>query len=182
MATAQQSAQEFVSLWVTSGARPGHSVTVVVTGPAANIGEFSGPLQAAFLQAGYAVSDLIAGLGYAVEQGWLSLGNKYGAAQLYVLEQAGFAEANGSAPTMAAAAQQLVNVCAALNGTAGAAQFEAAAIVEAFVGTVGGNTFAVEDLIPALGYALSQGWVRLAGAKAFDPVFTLTAAGIAQAT
>lgn len=144
---------------------------------------FPGALQADFLGAGYALSDLIAGLAYCVTEGWLSTQSAAGdSLQTYTLEQPGWTEAGGTAPTMAQSGQQLVNVCAALNATPLAARFVVKDLVAAFVGEVGGNTFAPEDLMPGYGYALSEGWARPCGQNAFDPVFVLTAAGAAAAT
>jgi hypothetical protein len=97
-----------------------------------------------------------------------------------VLENPGFAEAGGTAPSIAASAQQVINICAGLNVTPGAARFDAKHLVGSFVGTVGGNTFAPEDLLPGVYYAVSQGWLR--SASPFEPIFSLTAAGAAQAT
>jgi hypothetical protein len=189
MATAQQSAQEILSLFVIGGARPGRTFPVQVEGAPLTLAEFPGALQKQFLQAGYQISDLIAGLAYAVAQGWLSMGQFYPGAgdgtigsQIYVLEQAGFAEAGGTAPTIAASGQQLINTAAALNDRPGAARFDASLLQASFVGAVGENTFAVEDVMPGYGYALAQGWVRPCGQKFFDPVFSLTAAGAAQAS
>jgi hypothetical protein len=192
MVTAAQSGAEILSLFVTpgtsyGGARPGRTFPVQVT-DSFNIARFPGALQAAFLQVGaapatntpptYQPSDLIAGLVYAVEQGWLSTGYAYGDMQEYVLEQPGFAEASGAAPTLAASGQRLINVCATFDPAPGVAQFRAETIVSSFVGTVGDNTFAPEDLLPGLGYAVAQGWLRPVGHQL---VFRLTAAGAAQA-
>lgn len=144
---------------------------------------FPGALQADFLGAGYALSDLIAGLAYCVTEGWLSTQSAAGdSLQTYTLEQPGWTEAGGTAPTVAQSGQQLVNVCAALNATPLAARFATKDLVSAFVGEVGGNTFAPEDLMPGYGYALSEGWLRPCGQNPFDPVFVLTAAGAAAAT
>jgi hypothetical protein len=144
--------------------------------------QFPGAVQASFLTAGYTLSDLINGLAYAVAQGWLStasvVADDY---QTYVLEQAGFTEAGGTAPSIAASAQRLINVAAAMNNSPGGARFDASSLVSAFVGTSGGNTFAPEDVIPGYGQALASGWVRPCGNSAFDAVFCLTAAGVAQA-
>jgi hypothetical protein len=186
MPTAAQSAQEYLSLRVAAGDRPGRASPVNVTGPAFTIAKFPGAIQAAFLAAGYQISDLVAGLGYAVEQGWLTLGNVYvdGAGNEgaeYVIETAGWTEAGGTAPTSAASAQQLLNVCAAMNQRPGEQVFALANLVPAFVGTVGDNTFAPEDLIGGYGYAFSQGWVRPFGNSLFEPAFTLTGLGAAQA-
>jgi hypothetical protein len=186
MPTPQQSAQEYLSLRVAAGDRPGRASPVLVTGTAFTIAKFPGAIQAAFLAAGYQIGDLVAGLAYAVGEGWLTLGDVYvdGAGnecQLYIIEQAGWTEAGGTAPTMAVAAQQLINVCAAINKVPSGGRFEAENLVNSFVGTVGNNTFAPEDLIPGYGYALAQGWVRPCGQNLFDPVFALTAAGVAQA-
>ncbi len=145
---------------------------------------FPGALQAAFLQAGYAMSDLINGLAYAVTEGWLSTISSPPSEDLltYTLEQPGWTEAGATAPSLAASAQQLVNVCAAINAAPDTVRFAAKSLASAFVGTVGDNTFAPEDLMPGYGYALSEGWVRPCGQNQFDPVFTLTAAGAAQAS
>lgn len=142
---------------------------------------FPGALQAAFCQSGFALGDLIVGLAYAVTEGWLSTTSApTDDAQSYTLEGPGFTEAGGTAPTMAASAQQVVNVCAGLNATPGAARFDANGLVGSFVGTAGSNTFAPEDLLPGVYYAVNQGWLRPASQP--DPVFSLTAAGAAQAT
>jgi len=143
---------------------------------------FPGALQAAFLADGFALSDLINGLAYAVTEGWLSTNSAPADdVQTFTLEQPGFAEAGGTAPTLAESGQQIVNVCAALNATPGAARFAASGLVGGFVGTVGGNTFAEEDLLPGAYYAVAQGWLRPTGNKWSDPVFALTAAGAAAA-
>ena len=162
MATAENAAEEILSLFVATGARPGHSFPTITTGSPFSLAKFPGSLQAAFLAAGYAISDLSAGLAYALEQGWLSLSDTYvdGAGndlQQYVLEQAGFAEAGGAAPTQAAAAQQMINVAAAIDNSPNSGRFSLANLTSAFVGTVGDNTFAPEDLIGAYGYAFAQG-------------------------
>lgn len=144
---------------------------------------FPGALQAAFLQNGFAIADLINGLAYAVTEGWLSASSAVSDdVQTYTLEQSGWTEGGGTAPTSAQSGQQLINVCAAIDATPGAARFAAKSLVTAFVGTVGGNTFAPEDLMPGYGYALSEGWVRPAGQNQFDAVWGLTAAGAAAAT
>jgi hypothetical protein len=144
---------------------------------------FPEALQKAFLNAGYVISDLIAGLGYAVTEGWLSTNSPPSVDfQTFVLEQSGFAQAGGTAPTPAASAQQIINVFAALNNRPLAALFKARDLLNAFVGTVGGNTFAPEDLMPGAWYAVSQGWLRPGSWDPFEAAFILTAAGVAQAT
>jgi hypothetical protein len=183
MPTPQQSGQQLNSLLVGAGFRPGRSFPVVVSGSPFTIAKFPGAIQAAFLAAGNQISDLVSGLAYGVEQSWFSSGNAYvdgagNALQEYILEQSGFAQAGGVVPTMAASAQQLLNVCAAINDTPGGGRFEAENLVASLVAD---NTFAPEDLIPGYGYALSQGWVRPTGPNSFAPVFLLTAAGVAQA-
>lgn len=182
MATAQQSATEILSILVSGGARAGDSFPVNVAGPLFSMNGFPGSLQAAFFGAGYQLSDLTAGLAYATtDMQWLSLGQTYGNVQMYVLEQAGFVEAGGVAPAMSVSAQRILNVCAGLNSTPGAVQFNSAALVSAFVGTVGSNTFAPADLLPAIAYAVSNGWLRLLGYNFSGIVFSLTATGAAQA-
>lgn len=144
---------------------------------------FPGALQAAFLQDGFAISDLINGAAYAVSQGWLTANSAPSDdVQNFTLEQSGWTEGGGTAPTMAASGQQLINVCAAIDATPGAARFAAKNLLSAFVGMVGDNTFAPEDVMPGYGYALTQGWVRPAAQNSFDPVWGLTAAGAAAAT
>jgi hypothetical protein len=144
---------------------------------------FPGALQKAFLNAGYAIGDLVAGLAYAIAQGWLSTTSPpAGDFQTYVLEQSGFAQAGGTAPTPAASAQQIVNVFAANNNRPNGALFKARDWLNAFVGTVGGNTFAPEDLMPGAWYAVAQGWLRPGSWDPFEAAFILTAAGAAQAT
>lgn len=180
MPTAQQSAQEILSSFVAAGARPGRSFPAQTNGPLT--ASFPGAIQQAFLKV-YALSDLVAGLAYAVTNGWLSLGNKYfggdgSAQQLYLLELAGFTEAGGSAPTQASAAQQLINVAAAINNTPMAAAFSLAGLNVSFVG----GSFAIEDMIGGYGYAFVQGWIRPCGKDLFETTFALTAAGAAQAT
>jgi hypothetical protein len=143
--------------------------------------QFPGALQAAFLQNGFALGDLINGLAYAVAEGWLStVSAPTDDFQTYVLEQPGFTEAGGAAPSLAASAQRAINTIAALNGKPGAARFDAKGLVASFVGTVGGNTFAPEDLLPGCHQAVANGWLR--PVSPFEPVFLLTAAGAAQAT
>lgn len=182
MASAQQSATELMTLAVAAGVRPGRSLPFQTSGPPLSISGFPGALQAAFLNAGFQISDLAAGLGYAVSQGWLLLGNAFGACQMYVLQWSGFAAGSGSAPTMASSGQQAINVMVNnLGGTAGSC-FSAAGLGASFVGTVGGNTFAIEDLLPGLWYAVAQGWLFPAGQNFEGPSFSLTAAGVAQAT
>jgi len=187
MATPQQ--ELMTVLVIGQSGRPGHSIPFLLAGDPLSLTRFPGAAQAAFLAQGFQVADLAAALSAAVAAGWLSLGPFYPGAgagasgvQAYVIEQAGFTEAGGVAPTQAASAQQLINVAAGLNDTAGGARFNLNSLVTAFVGTVGSNTFAPEDLMPGYGDALSQGWVRPSGQNLFDPVFSLTAAGIAQAT
>lgn len=178
-----EAAQQILSIFVgTQGARVGRTFSAQISG-GTPITPFPGTLQKTFLQAGGTLSDLSAGLSYAVSHGWLSLGRSYGdgTTQDYVLEQAGFAQAGGAQPTPAQSAQQLLKVCAAINPTAGSARFSAEAVVKSFVGTAGGITFAPEDLIPGLGYALSEGWVRSVAGRAYELEFSLTAAGVAQA-
>lgn len=187
MPTAEQSAQEILSLFVASGARPGRSFPTVTAGAPFQVAAFAGALQQQFIQAGYQVSDLVAGLAYAVTEGWLSLGQSYtdaagNVSQSYVLEQSGWTEASGTAPTQAASAQQLINVAAAINDTPNAVRFRLENLNTVFVGTVAENTFAIEDMIGAYGLAFFNGWIRPCGNSLFDPVFTLTAAGAAQAT
>jgi hypothetical protein len=144
---------------------------------------FPGALQSAFLQSGYQIGDLAGGLAYAVAQGWLSQGQTIGGSQNYTLELAGWTTAGGTAPTMAAAAQQVINVCVhTLGGAANRDRFEAKSLASYFVGTVGGNTFAPEDLLPGVYYAVAQAWLRPAEADLFEPVFVLTAPGVAQAS
>jgi hypothetical protein len=144
---------------------------------------FPGQLQASFLQAGYGLGDLVNGLAYAIAQGWLStISAPTDANQGYTLEPAGFAEAGGAAPAIAASAQRLINVAAALNDAPGAARFDASTLVGSFVGVSGGNTFAPEDVMPGYGQALASGWVRPCGQNLFAPVFVLTAAGVAAAS
>ena len=206
MPTAQQSAQEILSLFVGAGARPGRTFPISVGGPPATVTGFPGAIESQFLNAGNQtnapyrppsgsdpgatgiVNDLLAGLAYAVEQGWLSLGTFLPGAgngsiglQNYVLEQSGFAEAGGTAPSQSASAQQLINVAAALNGTPDGAQYKLENMATSFVGTVGENTFEPEDLIPAYGFAVASGWVRPIFTNIFRNVFSLTAAGVAQA-
>jgi hypothetical protein len=188
MATPEASAQEILSLFIATGARPGRSFPTLTPGTPLALSKFPGAIQSAFLAAGYQMTDLVAGLAYALTEGWLSLspnsstnaaGDMYAE---YELEQAGFSAAGGVAPTQPAAAQQLINVAAALNNTPGGARFAAKYLVASFVGTVGENTFAPEDVMPGYGYALAEGWVKPCGDSLFDPVFALTAAGVAQAT
>jgi hypothetical protein len=144
---------------------------------------FPGALQAAFLQDGFAIADLINGSAYAVSEGWLSTSSAASDdVQTYTLEQSGWAEGGGVAPTLAQSAQQLINVCVAIDATPGGARFAAKDLLAAFVGTVGDNTFAPEDVMPGYGYALAEGWVRPAGQNQFDPIWGLTAAGVAAAT
>jgi hypothetical protein len=184
MATALQSAQEILNLFVASGARPGRTFPVMIGADPISTSKFPGALQAAFLQAGYALTDLSAGLAYAVAQGWLSQGQTYGEgssapSQTYVLEQSGWTQGGGTAPTMAQSAQQLLNVWPA-PVTANSSVVKAAGIVGNFVGIVGGNTFAPEDLLPGAYYAVEQGWLR-PGGRPFENSWYLTAAGVAQA-
>ncbi|MGD0333918.1 MAG: hypothetical protein ABSA90_11775 [Xanthobacteraceae bacterium] len=182
MPTAEQSATELMTLAVAAGNRPGRSLPFQTSGPPLSVSGFPGELQAAFLNAGYQISDLAAGLSYAVSQGWLLLGNTLGACQTYLLQWPGFAAGGGSAPTIAASAQQAINVMVNnLGGTAGS-HFAAAGMGPSFVGTVGGNTFAIEDLLPGFWYAVAQGWLFPAGQDFEGPSFSLTAAGVAQAT
>ncbi len=115
----------------------------------------------------------------------MSVGNSYGVSgdcQMYVLEQAGWTEGGGTAPTTAASGQQAVNAAVAQGGAAGGPVLPVRALVSAFVGTVGGNTFEPEDVMSGAYYAVSQGWFRPAGRDLFEPAFVLTAAGVAQAT
>ena len=178
--------QDLLSILVMSeGLRPGRGTPFQLSGP--RVADFPGVAQATFLALGHQVADLAAALSAAVEAGWLSLGQFYAGggdgttgSQMYVLEQAGFVEAGGTAPTQAASAQQLLNVAAAINDTPGAGRFSLDFLTRAFVGTVGDNTFAPEDVMPGYGYALSQGWVRpVEGLN--GSVFSLTSAGVAQA-
>lgn len=191
MATPQQLAQQILSLFVSSGARTFRAFPILVNGPPLSVSRFPGAVQEQFLSAYQSspqqgINDLTAGLAYAVQQGWLSISpsnpDPSRNLQMYELEQAGFSEAGGTVPTQAAAAQQLINVVTALNSTPGAAQFNLDYIASSFVGTVGGNTFAPEDLIPGYGYAVAEGWVRPILGSGFGNVFSLTAAGAAQAT
>lgn len=151
-------------------------------GSASDAAKFPGALQAAFFAAGYGPGDLAAGLAYAVNAGWLTQGQRLAGTTRYTLEQAGFAEASGTAPTQAASGQQLVNVAVAQGGAALSGRFSLSAISAFFVGTAGDNTFEPEDLIGGYGFAFSQGWVRPAGQYLFDPTFVLTAAGVAAAS
>jgi hypothetical protein len=184
MATAAQSAQEILNLFVASGARPGRTFPVMIGADTFSTSRFPGALQGAFLQAGYALSDLAAGLAYAVTQGWLTQGQTYnegqqnGATQTYLLEQSGWTQGGGTAPTMAQSAQQLLNVWPA-PVIANNSIVDAAGIVGNFVGTVGGNTFAPEDLLPGAYYAVAQGWLRPWG-QVFSNKWSLTAEGVAQ--
>jgi hypothetical protein len=144
---------------------------------------FPEALQKAFLNAGYAIGDLVAGLAYAVTQGWLSTISPPAADfQTYVLEQSGFAQAGGTAPTPAQSAQQVINVFFSANSRPNGALFKARDWLNAFVGTVGGNNFAPEDLMPGAWYAVAQGWLRPGSWDPFEAAFILTAAGAAQAT
>jgi hypothetical protein len=183
MATALQSAQEILNLFVASGARPGRTFPVMVGADPFSASRFTGSLQKSFLQAGYALSDLSAGLAYAVSQGWLSQGQTYGEgsaapSQSYLLEQSGWVQGGGAAPTMAQSAQQLLNVWPA-PVIADNSIVTAEGIVGTFVGTVDGNTFAPEDLSPGAYYAVAQGWLRPWG-QPFSNKWYLTAAGVAQ--
>jgi len=181
--------QDLLSIIVaTEGGRPGRAYPFKISGT--RIVDFPGIVQATFLSMGYQVSDLASALTSAVASGWLSPGNKiFGAGALsdgnfcqsYILEMAGFTEAGGVAPIMQASAQQLIRVAAAINNQPNGARFNIADLRSAFVGTVGANTFAPEDLMPAYGYAVAQGWIRPADTQ-FEPVFVLTAAGAAAAT
>ena len=149
-------------------------------------------MEAQFLQQGIAsppllgplITNLIFGLAYAVAQGWLTRMqpsvNGDTINQAYRLELSGFTEAGGTAPTQAESAQQLLNVAAAINDTPDGARFNLNFLTSAFTGTVGSNTFAPEDILPGYGFALAQGWVRPADGLN-EPVFSLTAAGAAQA-
>jgi hypothetical protein len=140
---------------------------------------FVGALQKAFLAAGYAISDLVNGLAYAVGQGWLSMNSAAGDDyQTYTLEQPGWTQGGGTAPTMAQSAQHLLNIWPA-PVTANSSVITAVGIVGTFVGTVGGNTFVPEDLLPGAYYAVAQGWLRPFGLN-FQNSWTLTAAGVAQ--
>jgi hypothetical protein len=183
MATPQQS---LLTILVSGeSGRTGRSYPFLLDGAPLALSRFPGAAQAAFLALGFQVTDLAAALAAAVEAGWLSLGQFYLGAgadgsQMYVLEQAGFVEAGGTAPTQAASAQQLLNVAAAINDSPGADQFNLNALTPAFVGTVGSNTFAPEDILPGYALALANGWVRPAKGLN-EPVFSLTAAGAAQA-
>jgi hypothetical protein len=162
--------------------RTGRTYPFLLGGPQYSLARFPGAAQAAFLALGYQVADLAAALSAALEAGWLSLGQlEAGGVQRYVLEQAGFIEAGGTEPTQAASAQQLINTAAALNSKPGDAQFTLNYLSQTFVGTVGSNTFAPEDLMPGYSYALAQGWVRPVDGLT-DPVFCLMAAGAGQAT
>jgi hypothetical protein len=183
MATAPQSAQEILNLFVASGARPGRTFPVMIGADPVTTSRFPGAIQIAFLGAGYALTDLSAGLAYAVGQGWLTQGQTYnegqpGASQTYALEQSGWTQGGGTAPTMAQSAQQLLNVWPA-PVTANNSIVTARGIVGVFVGTVGGNTFAPEDLLPGAYYAVAQGWLRPFG-QPFSNEWYLTAAGVAQ--
>jgi hypothetical protein len=177
MATAQQAAQEICTIFVGQGARPGRNFPVMIGADALSAARFPGALQIVFLQAGYTLADLSAGLAYAVGQGWLSQGQAFGQTQSYALEQSGFAEGGGAAPSVSASAQQLLNVWP--SPAANASVIKAEAIVGTFVGTVGGNTFAPEDLLPGAWYAVAQGWLRPWG-NGFMNEWYLTAAGVAQ--
>jgi hypothetical protein len=192
MATPQQ---DLLTVLVSGeSGRPGRSYPFQLSGAPLTLARFPGAAQVAFLALGktatngffYQIADLTEALSAAVAAGWLSLGSSSPGAgdgstgvQRYVLEQAGFAEAGGTAPTQSASAQQLLNVAAALDDTPGAAQFDLNYLTPTFVGT--GNTFAPEDVLPGYGYALAQGWVRPANGLN-GSVFSLTAAGVAQAT
>src|SRR5580658_1212325 len=140
MTTPSQAASELLSLFVTpgpayGGARPYRTFPVLPAGD--GLGRFPGTLQAAFLAAGYQLSDLVAGLAYAVTEGWLALVQTYtGGMQEYALLQAGFAEASGTAPTMAQSAQQLINTLVNVEGgTAFAQTYKLETLVSNFVGT-----------------------------------------------
>lgn len=181
--TPQQAAQALVNLIVSQDGRPGRTYGFVVTGNPLAIAGFPGALQAAFLNAGYAVSDLAAGLSYAVTEGWMTAGQTLnGVLQQYTLTAAGFTAGGGTAPTISAAAQQLVNVAAAINNSPGAALFNLRLMVPQFAVVVGSNNFQPEDMVPALGQALADGYVLPAGRDLFEPIFILTAAGVAAAS
>jgi hypothetical protein len=183
---AQQSGEKIVSQFVTAGARPGHAFSISISSnPPAN--GYAGAIEAQFLQQGITsppLLGLIFGLAYAVAQGWLTQMqpsvNGDTINQAYRLELSGFTEAGGTAPTQAESAQQLLNVAAAINDTPDGARFNLNFLTSAFTGTVGSNTFAPEDILPGYGFALAQGWVRPADGLN-EPVFSLTAAGVAQA-
>jgi hypothetical protein len=178
MATALQSAQEILNVFVSSGARPGRTFPVLIASDPVTISKFPGAVQNTVLQAGYALTDLSAGLAYAIGQGWLSQGQTFGQSQTYVLEQSGWTQGGGAAPTMAQSAQRLLNIWPA-PVTAQSSVVKAAGIVGTFVGTAGGNTFVPEDLLPGAYYAVAQGWLRPWGLN-FENSWTLTAAGVAQ--
>ncbi len=163
-------------------ASAGNADLLFIHDPAAVPKNFAGAVQSAFFAAGYSLTDLVAGLAFAVNAAWLTQGHTLNGVTTYTLEQAGFAAASGTAPTSAASGQRLVDAAVAQGGAALSGVFELSAIAPAFIGTVGDNTFAPEDLIAGYAYAFSQGWVRPSGANLFDPVFTLTAAGVAAAT
>ena len=145
-----------------------------------NFTRFPGALQAAFLAAGYQLGDLVGALSYAVAEGWLVPGDKFDRERSYSLQWAGFTAASGSVPTMAASGQQAINAMVNAGAAAGS-PVSMNLLVKYFVGTVGGNTFAPEDLLPGFAYAMTEGWVFLTGQKYDGPVFALTAAGVAQA-
>lgn len=184
MATAQQSGQALMTQIVGVGGRPGRKYDFVVSGNPLSIAGFPGAIQASFLGAGYAITDLAAGLAYAVSESWLSIGNGSNNCQEYVLETAGWTAGGGTAPTLAASGQQLLNLVFETNPTPNSTVCSAQAMLSTFVGTVGGNTFEPEDMIPAIGYAYSQGWLRPYGPPlaSFGLSFVLTAAGAAAAT
>jgi hypothetical protein len=88
---AEQAAQAILSLARETKIAPEDHFTTFLDGSDFEIGRFPGAVQRRFLEA-HSVDDFTAGLAFAVERGWVSLGPRLGPraeARTYVLKQAG---------------------------------------------------------------------------------------------